>query len=220
MELTKDTYEYLLNFTDDSTLLNMLSVNKKFAQKLEDENFFEQLLQKRYPYLLEFKKQNESFKNFYLRKIYYISKIKEKYDIPYYQLKGYDPENKFKSIKKYDIVEPKKFLKETIFVIASKNGNLDFVKNITKDGKISQFYLEAGLLESADFGHLEIVKFLITQGIGANVINNALLHAAYHGKLNIVKYLVEKYRPLVQQALVFARHKHHQDVVNYLEKFQ
>lgn len=30
MYLTKDTYEYLLIFADDLTIMNMLSVNKKF----------------------------------------------------------------------------------------------------------------------------------------------------------------------------------------------
>lgn len=39
MELTKDTYLYLTNFADDRTILNILSVNKKF----NDPIFFQQI---------------------------------------------------------------------------------------------------------------------------------------------------------------------------------
>ena len=39
MNLTKDTYEYLLNFAEDRDIINMLSVNKKFR----DEEFFERI---------------------------------------------------------------------------------------------------------------------------------------------------------------------------------
>ena len=49
--LDKDTYEYLTNFADDRTILNMLAVNRKF----NDDDFFRRVLQRKYPTLLEFK---------------------------------------------------------------------------------------------------------------------------------------------------------------------
>jgi hypothetical protein len=42
MQFNKDVYEYLLNFADDRTIINMLSVNKKF----NDPIFFEKLLKR------------------------------------------------------------------------------------------------------------------------------------------------------------------------------
>jgi hypothetical protein len=38
MNLTKDTYEYLVGFADDRDIINMLSVNKKF----NDGEFFKE----------------------------------------------------------------------------------------------------------------------------------------------------------------------------------
>ena len=46
--LPTDVYEYLANFADDRTILNMLSVNKKF----NDEKFFKRVIQRKYPLLL------------------------------------------------------------------------------------------------------------------------------------------------------------------------
>ena len=55
--LDKDTYEYLTNFADDRTILNMLAVNRKY----NDDNFFRRVLQRKYPTLLDFKKKNETY---------------------------------------------------------------------------------------------------------------------------------------------------------------
>ena len=163
MELTKDTYEYLLNFADDRTLINMLSVNKKFAQKLENEKFFEQLLNKRYPYLLEYKKENETFKNFYLRKIYYIAKIEEKYKVPYYQIKDYDPEYYYLDGKKRGIDYQRGFLRESILIRAAKMGNFDIVKDITREGDIRLLFAIAAIKSAKDNGHYNISDFLTSE---------------------------------------------------------
>ena len=47
----KNLYEYIVNFADDRTVLNMLSVNKQF----HNQEFFKRILETRYPLLLEFK---------------------------------------------------------------------------------------------------------------------------------------------------------------------
>jgi hypothetical protein len=82
MKLSKDTYEYLLNFADDKTVLSMLSVNKKF----NDDEFFEKIMKKRYPTIIEYKKLDESWKDFYIEQIYWISKTREEFNfepLPY-----------------------------------------------------------------------------------------------------------------------------------------
>ena len=218
MELTKDTYEYLLNFADDRTLLNMLSVSKKFAEKLENDNFFEQLLNKRYPFLLEFINTEESFKNFYLRKIYYISKIEEKYKLPYYQLKGYDPEY-FYNFYIYLENPPynadiKKYLLQDILLTAAKVGNINVAKEALKYYK---FNLNGALSLAASYGQLDMLKFLISQG--ADDYDRALEEAANSGQLEIIKYLVEKYHLRdFNNAIEIARENNHQDILEYLEK--
>ena len=79
MNLTRDAYEYILNFANDTTILNMLSVNKKFR----DEKLFEQIMNRRYPDLIKYKKENETFINLYIRMIYFIAKLKEDFGISF-----------------------------------------------------------------------------------------------------------------------------------------
>ena len=68
--LNKDVYEYLTNFADDKTILNMLSVNTKFS----DDSFFKRVFERKYPLLMKFKK-DETWRQFFIKMIYYIAKL-------------------------------------------------------------------------------------------------------------------------------------------------
>ena len=46
MNVVTDIYEYIACLADDSTTLNMLSVNKKFL----DENYYRRIVEKKHPY--------------------------------------------------------------------------------------------------------------------------------------------------------------------------
>lgn len=85
MNLTKDTYEYLLNFAEDKDIINMLSVNRKFS----NEEFFERIMKRKYPDLIQYKKENETWKSFFIRMVHYISRVKEEYKVDYFP--GLDP---------------------------------------------------------------------------------------------------------------------------------
>ncbi len=86
--LTKDTYEYILNFADDREIIIMLSLNKKF----NNVKLFERVMTKRYPFLIRYRKKNETWKELYVRTVFYISRLKELYNIPYINVNGYNPE--------------------------------------------------------------------------------------------------------------------------------
>ncbi len=90
MILSKDIYEYLLNFVDDRDVINMLSVNKKFC----NEVLFERELRRRYPLLARFKKE-KSWRDFYISTIYYLEKLKN-LDIPYMKIYDFNPESIYK----------------------------------------------------------------------------------------------------------------------------
>ena len=96
MNLTKDMYEYLTNFADDRDILNMLSVDKKFS----NDEFFRKVLERKYPLLLKFKKENETHKKFYLKLIFYMSKLKTEFNIPYGSW-TVDPESFYNTYYKY-----------------------------------------------------------------------------------------------------------------------
>ncbi len=97
MNLTKDMYEYLLNFANDREVLNMLSVNKKFR----DEQFFKRIMKRRYPLIIRFKNEKESWKDFFILTIYYLSKLKEIYSLPYIPTLDFDPKSVYEYIVKY-----------------------------------------------------------------------------------------------------------------------
>ena len=71
-----DVYEYITNFADDRTIIDMLSVNKKF----NGEVYFRRILRRKYPLLLNFQKRGETDKRLFIRMTYYIANLG---DIPY-----------------------------------------------------------------------------------------------------------------------------------------
>jgi len=95
MNIPKDVYEYLTNFGDDKTIVNMLSVNKTFR----NEDFFKRVLERKYPLLIKIKGENQSWKEFYLEMVYYLSKLEENYGIPYIPNKDYNPKKFYKNYK-------------------------------------------------------------------------------------------------------------------------
>lgn len=80
-------YEYLLDFVDDETALNLLSVNKKFR----NEKLFEKIMKKRYPLLKKYKKDSESWKFFFIEMTTKIENMKKEYDIPYIPSENFNP---------------------------------------------------------------------------------------------------------------------------------
>lgn len=87
MYLCKDTYEYLLNFLDDTDIINMLSVNKKFR----DELYFKRVFQRKYPLSMRFKDGN--WRDYFIQFTYYLRKLRER-DIPYLHTYDFDAKDK------------------------------------------------------------------------------------------------------------------------------
>tara|TARA_R110001599_G_scaffold269447_1_gene470269 strand:+ start:1315 stop:1749 length:435 start_codon:yes stop_codon:yes gene_type:complete len=122
MKLSKDVYEYLANFSDDRTIINMLSVNRKF----NDDGFFKRVIERKYPLLVEFEKEN--WKQLFMRKIYYIDIIEKEHGIPYIPNKGYDPEMFYKIIGRVGNIYT------TAIKMAINGGHRSIVKIIAEKG--------------------------------------------------------------------------------------
>ena len=71
--MNKDIYLMLTTYLDDKSVVNMLSVNKKF----NDPQFFKMLFSQRYPQLIKFKTEEEDWRQFYLRMVKYIATLWE-----------------------------------------------------------------------------------------------------------------------------------------------
>ncbi len=230
MNLTKDTYEYILNFADDREILNMLSVNKKFR----NEELFEKVLKRKYPELLQYKK-DESFQDFFIKMIFYISYLKEKYGIPYF---GMDPKYLYDLSKKYNSLPFYNLIAEA----ASRRGNLNIVKAIIDKGvrifdnalysavrgghlNIVKYFIEKGendYLEigkiAASKGHKNIIDYLLeNKYVSSSKLNNFLVHAADGGHLYLVKHLISLGASDIPSALDYARMGNQKEVIDYLE---
>lgn len=101
MNLTKDTYEYILNFATDRDIINMLSSNKKFR----NEELFERVMRKRYPLVVRFKEKDMSWKEFFIQTVYYLSKLEENYNLPYLQTLDFDPKHIYTVLLRYPSIK-------------------------------------------------------------------------------------------------------------------
>ena len=189
MKVTKDLYLYLTNFVDDKTILNMLSVNKKF----NNPDFFQQVIRSKYPLVIEYKDEI-TWRKFYVNLIM----IKEKYNIEYNG--QYNPIKFYKSWKELITDFPKikdvpSAYNNTAIRWASYNGHLEVVKYLMS--------LPGNIDPSADNnyairwasrnGHLEVVKYLMSLpgNIDPSANNNAAIRwASEKGHLEVVKYLM------------------------------
>jgi Ankyrin repeats (3 copies)/Ankyrin repeats (many copies) len=198
MKISKDVYMYLLNFVDDKTFLNMLSVNKYF----HDEKFFQRVIERKYPLLIEFKK--ETWKELFLRMSYYIAKLGI-LSIPYISTKGYNPENFYKGNKN------PKYIFDWAMAYAAKGGNMEIVKLMIEKGSTN---FNTVMINAALGGNMEIVKLMIEKG--ATNFNSGMNYAAYGGNMRIVKFMIEKEATDFNLAMSFAARGGHMEIVKLL----
>ncbi len=153
----------------------MLSVNKTFS----DDKFFERVMRRKYPLLMEFKKT--TWKELYVRMTYYISLLKEKFDIPYIPTKGYNPEtfyNKYKNSK---------YIYDYAMFDAAIGGHKNLVEFFIKKGANDWNW---GMRGAAEGGHKDLVEFFIDKG--ANNWNIGMYGAAEGGHKDLVEFFIEK----------------------------
>lgn len=208
MNITKDVYEYLTNFADDRTILNMLSVNKKF----NDEKFFERVIQRKYPLLIRFKKENDTWRSFYIRMIYYIAKLQQEFDFPY--IPNTNPERFYLDFSNSTL--SKEDMMDIGLDFSALSGIINLIDYFIEKGATN---LDNALYITAEKGHLEAVKYLVNRG--AKRIDMATRAAAEKGHLEIVKYLFDKDPNNLTNisAVLDAAENNHKEIVEYfLEK--
>ncbi|GAG91534.1 unnamed protein product, partial [marine sediment metagenome] len=161
-----------------------------------------------YPLLIPLKKGNESWKHFYVKMVYYISKLKEKFGIPYIPTKGYDPEEFYKMyVNDVNIFNG-------AMGWAPLGGHINIVKLMIEKGA-TDFNL--GMFKAAIGGHMDIVKLMIEKG--AHNFNLAMEGAASEGHMDIVKLMIEKGATYFNLPMKWAALGGHMDIVNYLKQF-
>ena len=140
----KDIYENIINFADDRTVLQMLSARPDF----NDPEFFIRVLDRKYPYLKDLKKDNQTWRDFFIQIVYYIAKLDEEFGIPYIPTKGYNPEDFY---NRYNSDED---IYNAAMAEAAKGGHLNIVQYlIDKKGAI---WFNDAMYSAVKGGHLDL----------------------------------------------------------------
>ena len=116
--------------------------------------------------------------------MYYILKLKEDYDIPYFS--GIDPKLYYNEYAKEE--HRPNYLYDHVISLAIRQENLDVVKTMVNKKLWKTF--EYGLWEASQLGKLDIVRYFIE--MKAKRCNIAAEYAASSGRINILKYFIEK----------------------------
>ena len=207
----KDLDREILFKVKDEKLFNVCMIDKRFWYDVCDDNFLIRRLQK-YPGITKYKKEEETWKLFFLRVVHTISKMKEKFG---YQYKEGDFKKQFDILTHYYYGGINR-----LAYGAAKKGELFLVIFAFDKGADLEEHWDDPFIAASENGHFEIVKYLVEKGYNVNKADSAALkYAAEEGRLNVVKYLVEKGANVHAEfdyALRWASMQGHIDIVKYL----
>ena len=150
--------------------------------------------------------KNESFREFFIKIVYYISQLKEKHDIPYFE--GCNPRELYMIAEQLGA----EIFHVEVVLTAIRNNNINIVKSMVNKGYKN---FDNGLEWASARGHLDIVKYFIK--LGSCEYLSAARSAAERGKINIVEYFIESgYDVKLKYLLRDAAQSNHFDLVKYL----
>ena len=206
--------EILLKVKDDKEIIELCHSNRYFFFNVCDDNFFHRRLQHTYPdtITLKLKREEESWKRFYMRMMYYIFWMKETYK---YEYTGGNP------IIQSEILRNTFGGKYLLLLNAAKEGEVALIQYIMGKEEIPLRFVDDALIYATEYGHLNVVMYLIENGLADIHANNegVLEMAAYKGHLHVVKYLISKgANPHIEDNKIIriAHNYGHDDVYEYL----
>ena len=213
----RDVYEYMLNFAEDKTIINMLSVNKHF----NDEKFFEKVMKRRYPLLIEFRKEKETWKHLFIRMVHILALLNEKYGIPYIPTKGCNPEKLLKT--KYNIYND-------ALMCAAVGNHISIAKYLVENKDVTDIYnpfswaARAGGVQVMEYLY-DISKNFPGEGLNSRVnLGSAVLSAIEGEHLSVIQFLQQK-GYIIRPRDVEYTELHHKDkgkkteMLNYMKQF-
>ena len=177
--------EILLKLKDDKEIIELCHSNRYFFFNVCDNNFFHRRLQQAYPdtLTLNLKREKESWKRFYMRMMYYIFQMKEKYQYDYHE---------GNPVVSLDILEKSKNNMRLLFN-AAENGEIGLIKEALSRGVDIQIRGNDALDAAVSHSQLGAVKFLVEHGANLHDREDLFIRlAAIWGNLDVVKYLVSK----------------------------
>ncbi len=130
-----------------------------------------------------------------------------------------DPE--FKMMK--DLSGDKWRANKVIFGKKYDLGNVDTFKMLLQEGMLISDIDYSILRQIIIRGHMDVLKYLITNGAHVIDQSDAYLEASYNGHLEIIKYFVEigfDINNHIQTLLYFAKKNGHLEIYNFITNYQ
>lgn len=199
----KDINREILKYVSDKELLGVCSINRRMWNDVCDDNFLKRRLSK-YPIIEKYKKDNESWKQFFLQFTYYILKMRD-YKFEY-------TSGNFNT--QYILL--KKCVGSKLLV-ESARVNISLVEYSLTQGADIHAENDDALRLASQYGYIEIVKYLVEHGADIHAKNNRALRWAKN--VEIVIYLVEHGADIHAKnddALKFASTDGNLEIVKYL----
>ena len=184
MKPSKDVLQKIAEKSDDKTALRLLSSNKE----LNNDYYFRLIFGSRYPDLIEYKNEIESFRHSYLRFLKAIGQLKEQYNYKY--VSG-NPTLQLRLLR-----ENNKNM-DFLLVEAAKVGSIEMAEYAKKNRCYPIYYaLRIAIIN----GRLDMVKYLLNNGADIQVIDEEFLTfvQSNFGHLDRVKIVVDYVRGLLQ----------------------
>ena len=221
----------------------MILANKKV---FDNEKFYEKVMRKRYQLLIDFRKENETWKALYLRMVYILAKLQEDYQIPYIPTKGCSPEllldvGKGKEKGIYDIYDyalgcaaagghihlidyffKRSYNKDHALSLAGEYSNLNTVKYLISKGVDSYHVL---LLGAAAGGNIDVMKLALDMlksrgwDINGQRPRSAIRRAITNEKTEAIVFLIQNGLRVNREDIDYAEEKGKHDIAEYLRKF-
>lgn len=207
----KDVDREILKHLNDTDLLKVCHLNKNLWSKVCDDDFLRRRLTGKYPGIEKYRKEGESWKDFFLKAMFYIGKMREEFKFEYtfgdfkkqyYLLKDSSDVHDllFESAKEGELPLVIRALRQGASVkyqaalnVAVRNGHLDIVKYLDEKGADIHDRRDDILRQASENGRVEIVKYLLERGADVHTQNDVTIKiASQNGHLNVIKYLVEK----------------------------
>ena len=146
---SKDMAREILRRVDDKRLLKICSASKKMWNEICNDDFLKKRLSK-YPKIEKYKEMDESWKRFFLRSTYYISKMREEFEFTY--MCG-------DFAKQYSLIKNHK--EDDLIIKAIETGELSLIEYSIKNGAFIRGHFNAALQTAGKLGRIEVVNYLI-----------------------------------------------------------
>jgi hypothetical protein len=223
-----DTDREILLKLSDKDLLKSCGINKYFRNKVCNEQFYITRLTNTYPDTLKYKNENISWREYFLKTIYYISKMKEKFGIEY--INGNPYINYLVKIVLENKIINEYVREDIIHDIQTETRHhsaLLRVNRFMRNVEILKYFLNLGikpdiqdLHQSINNQNFESLKLLFPYiVINQNELNEMANIAAYGVRLDILEYLIAKGAIITEKTLYYANLGMKQkDIIHYIKK--